>query len=291
MTIRTRVDEVLGCFDNEFAAAASAFARGEYLLWLGSGISRSILPDVSMLLKRILEFLRTNTDPADRTCRFRKALEEVLDISGVSTETRQSIDLASPVESWPAVPELVSRLGDRYSDVLDIQVRGESEDFLVWTGLDVPNVYGAPGLQPDIEHLCIAILMLEGVVRSAPSTNWDGLVEAAMGQLVENPGDVLRVIVRPLDFREPDRQAELVKFHGCAVRAAADANEYRSLLIARKSQISGWTAKPENQLMKGHLEMLFASRPAFIVGLSAQDANIHIVLHEASRNLARTWPA
>lgn len=290
MKARTSVAEVLTCFDNEFAEVASAFARGEYLLWLGSGISRDVVPGVPVLLERMLEFLRTSIDRGDPTCRFKKALEEVLDVAGVPITIRESVDLAKPVSLWPALADIVSRLVDRYSDVLDVQVLGEPEDFLVWTGLDVPTTYGAPALEPDVEHLCVAILMLEGVVRSAPTANWDGLVEAAMARLSDGADEVLRVIVRPLDFREPDRQAELVKFHGCAVRAAASEATYRSLLIARKSQISGWTAKPENQLMKNHLEHLFASRPAFIVGLSAQDADIHTVLHEASRNLVRTWP-
>ena len=174
---------------------------------------------------------------------------------------------------------------------MNVQVQGEDEDFLVWVGLDVPTTYGAPGLEPDVEHLCVAILMLEGVVRSAPTTNWDGLVEAAMERLVGDADRFLRVVVAPDDFRAAERQAELVKFHGCAVRAAADEGAYRRRLIARKPQISGWTTKPENQLMKHHLEHLFATRSAFIVGLSAQDANIHTVLNQAIQNLSRTWPA
>jgi hypothetical protein len=98
-------------------------------------------------------------------------------------------------------------------------------------------------------------------------------------------------VVTAADFRETEHQSELVKFHGCAVRAAADESEYRGRLIARKAQISGWTTRPENQLMKNHLEHLFATRSAFIVGLSAQDANIHTIWHQASQNLVRAWPS
>jgi hypothetical protein len=287
---RNTVAEVLECFDNEFADVASAFARGEYLLWLGSGISRDVVPGVPELLKRMLHFLQTSCDAADPTCRFRGALDEVLEVAGVPATTVASIDFTSAVGTWPNLDDIVNRLIDRYSDVLDVQVQGEPDDFLVWSGLDVPSIYGAPGLAPDVEHLCVAILMLEGVVRSAPTTNWDGLVEAAMDRL-EGGGDrVLNVIVKAEDFTAPSRRAELVKFHGCAVRSARDPTQYRSLLIARKSQISGWTTKSQNQMMKNRLEYLFASRPALIVGLSAQDANIHTVLHQASQNLARSWP-
>lgn len=288
---RTTVVDVLSCLEDEFAAFAEGFCRGEYLLWLGSGISRDVVPAVPMLLQRMLEFLRAKIDPGDPDCRFRAALEEVLDVGGVPAAVRADFDLGIPVDDWADIEDVVGRLVDRYSDVLNVQVRGEAEDFLVWVGLDVATVYGDAGLQPDVEHLCVAILMLEGVVRSAPTTNWDGLVEAAMQKLTGDADRFLRVIVAPADFREPELQAQLVKFHGCAVRAAADEGEYRGRLIARKAQISGWTTKPENQLMKTRLEYLFATRSAFVVGLSGQDANIHTVLHQASQNLVRTWPA
>lgn len=283
--------EVLECLEDEFVEFAAAFARGEYLLWLGSGISRDVVPDVPTLLERMLEYLRSCANAADPSCRFRRALDEVLDVAGVDNTVRASIDLAAPVARWPERHDIVRCLVNRYSDVLDVQVQGEPEDFLVWTGLGVPTTYGAPGLLPDVEHFCVAILMLEGVVRSAPTTNWDGLIEAAMEKLVDDGDRVLNVIVEPLDFRRPDRHAELVKFHGCAVRAAANEGDYRPRLIARRSQISGWTTKPENQLMKNRLEHLFASRPALVLGLSVQDANIHTVLHQANQGLSRTWPA
>ena len=84
--------------------------------------------------------------------------------------------------------------------------------------------------------------------------------------------------------------ADLVKFHGCAVKAAEDPHHYRHLLIARLTQISGWTADPEKRLMKERLEYLLTSQPALIIGLSAQDQNIQAMLHQARQNLARDWP-
>lgn len=287
---RTTTVEVLACLEEEFAAFAAGFCRGEYLLWLGSGISRNVVPSVQMLLQRMLEFLRARIDDGNPSCRFRKAFDEVLEVGGVPAATRAALDLATPVDTWTEIDDIVGRLVNHYSAVLNVQVQGEADDFLVWVGLDVPTTYGAPGLEPDVEHFCVAILMLEGVVRSAPTTNWDGLVEGAMARLAGDTDRVVRVIVAPADFRKPERQSELVKFHGCAVRAAADEEEYRGRLIARMSQISGWTTRSENQLMKDQLEHLFATRSAFIVGLSAQDANIHTVLNEASQKLGRTWP-
>jgi hypothetical protein len=164
---RNTVAEVLECFDDEFAEVAAAFARGEYPLWLGSGISRDVVPDVPTLLQRILEFLQTRVDVSNPTCRFRAALAEILEAAG------------SP---------------------------------------------------------------------------------AAAG-FGHEPTSVV-----------------------CAVRAAKDPDEYRKRLIARISQISGWTEKSENQMMKDRLGYLFGSRPALIVGMSAQDANIHTVFHKAIQN-------
>lgn len=284
---RNTVAEVLDCFDDEFAEVAAAFTRGEYLLWLGSGISREVVPDVPTLLRRILEFLQTRVDVSNPTCRFRTALAEVLEAAG---SPAAAVDLTTEVSSWPNLREIIDSLVNQYSHVLDVRVQDESADYLVWSVLDVPSTYGAPDLEPDVEHLCIALLMLEGVVQSAPTTNWDGLVEKAMERLSGDTDSVLKVIVAAADFWGPDRRAELVKFHGCAVRAANDPDEYRKRLIARISQISGWTEKPENQMMKERLGYLFGSRPALIVGLSAQDANIHTVFHKAIQNLSRTWP-
>ncbi len=288
---RATVVDVLECLGDEFQDFAEGFSRGEYLLWLGSGLSRDVVPNVAAIVERMLEFLRTNVEDPEASCRFSRALDEVLDVAGVPAATRASLDYSVPVDSWPDLDDIVGRLVDRYADVLNVQVQDEDEDFLVWDGLDVPNTYGAPELEPGVEHVCVAVLMLEGVVRAAPTTNWDGLVEAAMAKLVGDDVDrCLCVVVRPEDFRDGERQAELLKFHGCAVRAILDEGEYRHRLIARKKQISGWTTRPENQMMKNRLEHHFAAQSAFVVGLSAQDANIHTVLHEATQGLARTWP-
>lgn len=285
------VPELLHAFDGDFSQVATAFARGEYLLWLGSGISRRVVPDVLDLLKQMLTYLQARMDAADPGCRFRRALDEVLDFAQLLPAEREAIDLEVPVVDWPNLEQIAKNLGDQYADVLNVPVEGEPADFLVWTGLNVPVTYGAPDIEPAAEHLCVALLMEEGVVASAPTTNWDALVERAVLRLSGDEDHLLRVIVTAADFALPDRRADLVKFHGCASRAAENEAEYRSRLIARRPQIAGWTADPSNQMMKNHLEHLLAARPALIVGLSAQDANIHTLLFQAAHNLQRPWPA
>ena len=282
---------LLASSDGKFRTVASGVARGEYVFWLGSGLSRSVVPDVRQLLTKLLSFLQTQVDPASESCRFRRALNEILDMPGITQAAQTSIDLTSPIESWPDVDDLVELLVNQYAAVLDVGVDGEPSDFLVWEGIDVPHTYGSPDLEPAAEHLYLAILILEGVVRSASSANWDGLIESAIERLTSEPEAILRVVVRPEAFSRPEARCELLKFHGCAVKAAEDPETYRSTLIARQSQISGWATRPENTLMKERLEHLVATRGTLVVGLSAQDSNIHTILNQASSNLARAWPA
>ncbi|MGB4865758.1 MAG: SIR2 family protein [Hyphomicrobium sp.] len=283
------VAEAITALDHEFADFGTAFSRGEYALWVGSAISRDVVPDVKELMERVLELLRTKIDPSSTNCRFRAALEEVLDVAAITDEDRNTIDLTQPVHAWPARQAIVRSVINKYSDVLNVYPTGEAPDYLVWTGLDVPKTYGDSALEPDAEHYCIAILMLEGVAGEVLTTNWDGLIEAAMQDLVSEPDDLLKVAVTTEDLRKPARRSELVKFHGCAVRARADEDKYRALLIARAIQISGWAT--QYTLMKEHLQFVYSTKPALLVGLSAQDANIHTVFHQAIQNLHREWPS
>ena len=282
--------EVLESFDAGSAEVALAVARGEYLLWLGSGLSKSVVPGVRALLKRLLYFLQEQIDPSDEDCRFKNAVNEIFDVPPIPDEVRDAFDISDPAEAWP-LDDLLTRLVPHYSTVLGVRVAGKEPDFLVWEGIDVRTTYGAEDLEPDAEHLCVAILMLEGLVRSAQTTNWDGLIESAVTMLAGDKADsILRVVVRQADFTAPQMRADLVKFHGCAVKAAEDPHQYRHLLIARLTQMSGWTADPEKRLMKERLEYLLTSQPALIIGLSAQDQNIQAMLHQARQNLARDWP-
>lgn len=289
--VRT-VPAVLERFDSTFSDFAAAFNEGQYVLWLGSGISRERVPNVSALLERVVEHLRENVVEQDAGCAYRTALNEVLRLAGLNRGELESIDFSTSVDVWPLGERIISALVTNYSRVLDVPVGDESpDDYLVWAGLDVPNTYGSPDLEPDVEHYCIALLMLEGLVGSAVTANWDGLLEKALDELTPAFGSLVRVAVKPDDFRIVGPRIEVIKFHGCAVRARDDEAQYRNLLIARESQISGWTEQPENKSMRKHLEVLYTDRLTLMVGLSAQDANLHTVFAAAIQDLGRAWPA
>lgn len=289
--VRT-VSAVLERFGSTFSEFTTAFNAGQYILWLGSGISRERVPNVYALLERVVEHIRSNIVDGIADCAYRTALNEMLQLAGLSHEELESIDLSIAVEDWPLRSRIISPLVTNYSKVLDVLVGDDNpDDYLVWTGLDVPNTYGSPDLEPDVEHYCIAVLMLEGLVESAVTANWDGLLEKAMDKLTPAFGSLVRVAVKPTDFRIVGPRIDVIKFHGCAVLAREAETEYRDLLIARESQISGWTEQPENRLMRKRLEALYTDRLTLMVGLSAQDANLHTVFAGAIQDLARPWPA
>lgn len=286
------VPAVLERFDSSFSAFATAFNEGQYVLWLGSGISRERVPNVGELLGSVVEHLRTNIVVGAADCEYRAALDEVLRLAGLSAAELGAVDYSMPFEQWPLKERIVAALVTNYSRVLDVLVGDDNpEDYLVWTGLDVPNTYGAPDLQPDVEHYCVAILMLEGVVEAAVTANWDGLLEKALKEFTPAFDALVRVAVKPDDFRVVGRRIEVIKVHGCAVRARDDEAGYRGSLVARHSQISTWTEQPQNRLMRKQLELRYAARLTLMIGLSAQDENFHTVFAAASQDLARSWPA
>lgn len=286
------VAAVLDRFGSTFLEFAAAFNEGQYVLWLGSGISRERVPNVYELLERVVEHLRSHIIDGDTDCVYRTALMEVLGLVGLNREELDSVDFSIAVEDWSMKDRIVAALVTDYAKVLDVLVGDDNpDDYLVWTALDVPETYGSPDLEPDVEHYCIAVLMLEGLVESAITANWDGLLEQALNDLTPAFGSLVRVAVKPDDFRIAGPRINLIKFHGCAVRAREREAEYRGLLIARESQISKWTEQSENRSMRKHLEMLYTDRLTLMLGLSAQDANLHTVFAGAIQDLARPWPS
>ena len=189
------VRETLELLETDFADFADGLANGRYALWLGSGISRDRLPDLRSLARRVLDFLHDRMGHAGDPAPYRASLERALALALRPAEV-QRVDVAEPVDSWPGLDDLLDGLVGRYADLLGIAVSGEQPDFLLWEGVDARATYG-PGHAPDCEHLCLAILALEGAVTDAASANWDGLIEAAFAELGAQAADFVRVIVLP----------------------------------------------------------------------------------------------
>jgi hypothetical protein len=282
------VNQALDLLDNGFAGLAMGVAQGSYAFWLGSGISRNRVDDLKGVVARVLSHLRDRIDPANPDCAYRKALEAAIDLAHISAAERAQIDLAKPIVEWPVVDTVVTNLINAYSRLMDIRLAGQPADYLLWEAVDVPATFAHA--DPDCEHLCLGILALEGVLPDIVTPNWDGLIEAALEELTNGADTALRVCVVPEDLRAPLLLTRLLKFHGCAIRAASEPAVYRQLLIARYSQITDWQTDAAYAPMRHQLVDLAARKPTLMIGLSAQDVNIQFLFANARALMQWDWP-
>ncbi len=283
------VSETLAILDSQFEAFADGVAENRYAMWLGSGISLDRVDSLGEIVARVIEFLRKKIAHGNPHCRFYRALKRILALAHLSNEEESHVDLTQAFPEWQCAQAITDRLIINYSMMLEIRVDGEPDDFLLWNGVDVVATFADSTVEPDVEHLCIAILILEGVVTEIATANWDGLVEKALEELTSSNTSVV-VLVRPEDVREPDLGAKIIKFHGCALRASADEETFRSYLIGRHSQIHGWVEQPEYAPMVTGLVDLIVRKPTLMMGLSAQDADIHLLFARAAAVMSWPWP-
>lgn len=284
------VPETLALLDGPFATVARGVAEDLYVFWLGSGISFGRVDGLRQVIARVLEFLRARTVPGDPACRFGRALRAALDLAPITPEEDARVDFTQPFATWPDANNIVARLCNNYARLLDINVQDEPEDYLLWEAVELRATFADPAKAPDVEHLCIAILVLEGACSDLASANWDGLIEGAIAAMTGGQ-PALSVCARPEDLRNPAPRGRLIKFHGCAVLATQDEAAYRPFLVARQSQINGWAAWPENAAVRGRLVDLVATKPTLMIGLSAQDANIQALFAQAAVQMAWRWPS
>ena len=284
------VPETLALLDGQFASVARGVAEDRYVFWLGSGISFGRVDGLRQVIAKVLEFLRVRTNPGDPNCRFGKALRAALELAPITPAEAARIDLAQSFATWPDGNEIVARLCNNYARLLDINVEGEPDDYLLWEAVDLRATFADPAKPPDVEHLCLAILVLEGACSDLASANWDGLIEGAIAAMTGGQ-PALSVCARPEDLRNPAPRGRLIKFHGCAVLATLNEAAYRRFLVARQSQINGWAAWPENAAVRVRLADLVATKPTLMIGLSAQDANIQALFAQAAVQMPWRWPS
>jgi hypothetical protein len=243
------------------------------------------------IVARVLTYLLDHVDHSlGETCPFRKALDEALAFAQLSPADLASIEYTKGIDEWPSRSTVLKNLSTSYADLLDIRVHGYPEDHLLWDVVDVPTTFGVAAAAPDCEHLCLAILVLEGVVPDIASANWDGLIESAVNELTSSSGTALLVCVRAEDLRGPPLLTRLLKFHGCAVRASTNPAVYRPLLIARKSQITDWPNNPAFAPIQAELITLAGTKRTLMIGLSAQDSNIQHIFSAARNLMPWEWP-
>ena len=282
------VRDTLKLLDDPFEPFAEGVANGLYAFWLGSGISLGRAPRLHDLVGKVLEYVRSRIDPTNQNCKFGRTLQEILTLASISPEERERSILSEPFASWPDHDALTTRLVNNYSKLLGITIDGEDLDYLLWTVIDVGATFADPAMVPDVEHLCLAALSLEGTATEMLSANWDPLVERAVDALTDgNPALSPTVVARPADLQLARNKTRLIKFHGCAVKAQGDPDNYREWLVASNDQVTAFCTKPNNQGLVTALTNVAGIQRTLMLGLSAQDSNIQEIFNKAANQL--TW--
>lgn len=284
------VTQTLELLDDKFASFLSGFLNKEYVLWLGSGISRGRVESLPGVVERVVEYLRAKADFNDDNCIYSKALVEALDLIGVNKSELLSLDPTKPTTEWDGIQGIVGRLCSNYSDLLNIRIPGFEPDHLLIDVVDVAESFASDVVEPDCEHWCIAMLIMEGAVEQIASANWDNLIEKAVDSISEPDTMPLKVCVASEDFLGGASRAKLLKLHGCADRIKLDLDKYRKYLIARSPQILGWHSEPDFAVMRDYLKSLANFSPTLMLGLSAQDENIKQIFVTAKDKMQWDWP-
>lgn len=281
------VRQVLVRLDDDFASTAKAVENGEFALWVGSGISKKV-PNLGDLIAAAMEYIRVRAiDPASEA-KFMPALDEALQLAN---EDRAEVgaDLYIPFDGWVLRKPIIDTLWNSYSRVLDIRIPNKPSDFILWDAIDIRRQFAHPA-PPAAAHLCIAMLVLEGAVRTIASANWDGFIEAAVQRLGSNVPGILQVVVDPDQLRDPPGRATLLKFHGCIVHADQDEMRYRRFLTGSHTQISTWPVNPDFAAMRNAVRDAATNRKSLVLGLSIQDLNLQAVFTEATAINSWPWP-
>ena len=281
------VRQVLAKLDAEFADMVSALENGEFALWLGSGISRKA-PSLGNLIENALNYLRSRAiDPAT-AAKYRPAFEEALALANIDPAAVE-VHFPNPLASWPERDQIINALWNRYSRVLDVRVPGEKSDYILWNAVDIRSAFANPA-PPAGEHLCIAILILEGAVRTIASANWDGFIEAAVSRLGGATAGLLQVVVDPNHLRDAPGRAQLLKFHGCIEHATQDEAGYRKYLTGSHTQIMEWPVAADFAAMRSAVVNVAMNQKALVLGLSIQDSNLQGVFTLAKQINPWPWP-
>jgi len=188
-----------------------------------------------------------------------------------------------------SVPSDLSELTNSYSKILATEVGEEDQDYLLWKAVDVRETYGSPDIKPGPEHWLIAILVHEGALGEAVTTNWDGLIERAVRESsIEVEPEKVSVLMSKDSFRTGRAQFKLYKAHGCAVLARADATN-RKFLVAQTFDINTWRDNPIFTSMVDKLRDLAKNRESLMLGTSVQDSNLLGRIASATQDLRWPW--
>ncbi|MEO0741224.1 MAG: SIR2 family protein, partial [Bacteroidota bacterium] len=262
-----RLDAVRGSFTDRFL-------EGNVSVWAGSKISDTRYPDLGKLLTKLLDTLHalsTNINDPDNP--ERRTIDQIIEQSGVGGG-----DPTVRFSDWDENlrDHVIDGLWSQYSKILGTRYAPGS---LLWDVLHIDEIYDDPTVNPDAEHRLLALLILEGVLSSLVTTNWDTLIEDAFKQAagyLDTP--TLNTVVRPTEIGGTGGQPSLTKMHGCA-RTAKHDEDARKYVVGTDQQVKAWP-KPEVVPVKDVITNTARAFEVLYLGLSGQDLNIqqqHIV--------------
>lgn len=279
------VIEVIERFEQDFATFFRAVENGEFAFWIGSGISRKA-PNLEDLLRKAAEFLREKALTEGGQGKFSTALREFLEIAECEANLLDDC-IQDPYSQWPDQEAITKRLRNKYSEILDLRIPDEDSDYILWDAIEIREAFDNPPA-PAIEHLCIAALVLEGVVRDIASANWDTFIEQAVEKLSSGAPNVLQVVVDPDQLRTGHGRTRLLKFHGCIGHATDEPRTFRKYLTGSTTQITEWFNTPLFAAVRNEIIGIATNQKALVMGLSIQDQNLHQTFSTAKQ--ANPWP-
>jgi hypothetical protein len=260
-------------------------ALGERVLWIGSGVSRDQVLPLADLIEKLIQYLQGQIVEAKDSDAHFSALQKIVE----DHFPEKSAFHADPT-TWRPTRESLAAAANSYSEILATEVEGHDDDYLLWTGIDVRETYGAPEIAPGPEHELVAILIREGVVDALVTTNWDGLIEKATKAATSSGNeDILAVHMTNESFKTERGSAQLNKIHGCAVLARQDPETYKKYLIAQIADIAIWRSEEKYSFIISRIENLLQTRRSIFLGLSVQDYNLLALIATATKIQPWAW--
>jgi hypothetical protein len=226
----------------------------------------------------VLKLLYSSSNPTDPNCPHQKALTAIMQLTPI-----RDLPVTDDPDSWPTArkSELIQLLSDKYSDVLEQDVRLGTRTLLItWDLLKLQEKYSDPSKTPDAEHRFVALLVEEGIITELITTNWDALVELAHEECRVGKQLTMQSVACGNEWTRNGFRSRLIKIHGCARKVRSNEALYRPFLVATRTDIRTWLNRFEP--FKTAFKTILREKTAFFVGLSAQDWNIQDQCGEAS---------
>ena len=230
--------------------ALNLFFEGQQQITIcvGAGASRGQMPMLARLISRAFNTLTLN----DASRRFFETYSQRMFFA--EALTRLSITSSNPVtlDEFRALDPgtqdlLCGTICDTYGEFFrDVQDEVGSKDRL----LEILGFNEFRGGEPNPSHYYIAYLILEGKIQKIVTTNWDLLIERALGEVSPPSSQMELYIVRDsITFLNKGNSVRfLAKVHGCAsqfppssaeivlttddLQAAMDPNGWRQRILS-----------------------------------------------------------